>query len=116
MTSEMKTQLCREDFYLMLKCALHQAGGGSSVDTLKNSSLNDVVNLLAQNGIRMVFIPDKHIDSLKVVWGAQVDPTPNVVQFPSGRREDGPLPKRRQLLCDQVDNDEHPDDDYDTKK
>lgn len=75
MTNELSTnakvEVCRGDFYLMLQNAMLQAGGNSNIDKLKLMSLSEVVNLLAQNGIRMVYMPDRHMDAVKVTWEAQ---------------------------------------------
>jgi len=50
--------------------------------------LEEIVNLFATNGIRMTYMPEKHMDAIKIVWEspkAKTDATP---------------PKRKQLLCD----------------
>ena len=89
----MKVQLCRDDFYLMFDNALLQAGGGDT-ERFKKMTFRDVVDTLAQNGIRMVYMPDRHMDSIHVEW-KPVDRREN----PSGRREDGAL-VGKSLLCD----------------
>jgi hypothetical protein len=77
----------------MMRNACLQAGGGD-VEKLKRMSLSDVVNMLAQNGIRLVYMPEKHMDSVKIVW-----------ESPKART-DGNLPKKKQLLCDSLDKGE----------
>ena len=90
MNSDIKQQLCREDFYLMLQNACLQAGGGD-IEKLKKLSLNEVVNMLAHNGIRMTYMPEKHMNSIKISWE-----TPKA-------KTDGNPPKKKQLLCDSLD-------------
>jgi hypothetical protein len=113
LSDETKIEICRGDFFLMLEKAIIQCGGSPKVDSMRLLTLHEVVNTLAHNGIRMIYMPEKHMDSVSVSWES---PGKKIEFLPSGRREDGPLPKRRQLLCDQADNDEHPDEDYDTNK
>ena len=55
-------QECRGDFWCRLEGALTQARGGPSIETLANMKLKDVVDLLAQNGIRMLYDNQFHID------------------------------------------------------
>jgi hypothetical protein len=93
MNNDIKVKLCQDDFYLMMRNACLQAGGGD-VEKLKRMSLSDVVNMLAQNGIRLVYMPEKHMDSVKIVW-----------ESPKART-DGNLPKKKQLLCDSLDKGE----------
>lgn len=69
-------QLCRGDFYEMLEDAIRQCGGnpgilyggpdilGHKENPLTDWPLHEVVKLLAQNGIRMVYVPEKHIDRI----------------------------------------------------
>lgn len=90
MTNEAKTQICRDDFYLMMRNAVLQAGGRDDVDKWMRMSLNELVNQFAQNGIRMVYLPERHMDAVKVAWEAPNKPT--------GRRADGPLGNKKLLL------------------
>ena len=94
MYNDIKTQLCKDDFYFMLENAMLQAGGGIDIDKLKKMTLVDIVNILPQNGIRMVYMPEKHMNSIKIVWEASVKSN-NTYKIP-----DLP-PKKKQLLCDQ---------------
>lgn len=55
-------QACRGDFWLKLEEAMAQAGGGRSVERLAEMKLGDVVDLLAQNGIRMTYDEAWHVD------------------------------------------------------
>lgn len=67
-TEDIKINICREDFYVMLEEAYQQAGGGIPIPKIKSMPFDEVVNVLAQNGLRMVYLPDKHLDSLELVW------------------------------------------------
>jgi hypothetical protein len=99
LTNDTKANICRDDFYLMLQNAMLQAGGGSSVDRLKLLPLSEVVDQLAQNGIRMVYMADRHMDSLSIEWKTK----PNNIKFnlpPGQELNDANPPKKRQLLCD----------------
>ena len=53
---------CRGDFWVVLSDAIEQAGGDpDSIEELADLSFEEVVHILAPNGIRMVFIHDAHI-------------------------------------------------------
>mgnify|MGYP006280882351 CR=1 FL=1 len=91
MNDTIKQQVCREDFYLMLQNACLQAGGGD-VEKLKRMNLIDVVDALAHNGIRMVHMPEKHMNSVNITWGGEKAIT------------DGNPPKKKQLICDMLDH------------
>lgn len=59
-------QFCRADFYYQLATALKQCGGRhdkTAIDDLQQMSLWQVVDLLAQNGIRMTYSPEWHLNS-----------------------------------------------------
>jgi hypothetical protein len=90
MNDTIKQQLCVEDFYLMLQNACVQSGGGNA-EKLKKMTLDEVINMLAPNGIRMVYMPEKHMNSINITWGTEKAIT------------DGNPPKKKQLLCDQFD-------------
>jgi hypothetical protein len=94
MTNEIKTQICKEDFYLMLRNAVVQSGGADNLAKWKTMKLEELVNLFASNGIRMTYMPEKHMDNIKVVWE---DPRQanELVKTTLG------YPKKKQLLCDQ---------------
>lgn len=64
MNDDMKAEICRMDFREMMKEAFQQAGG--SVD--ERTTLHGVINIVAQNGIRMVYMPEKHMSRVSVVW------------------------------------------------
>lgn len=55
---------CRGDFWNKLQEGMELAGGGVNVEKLASMSLKDVVDLLAQNGIRMTYHEDWHIDAV----------------------------------------------------
>jgi hypothetical protein len=100
MNDNIKQQLCREDFYLMLENACAQAGGGN-LKKLRDMKLRDVVDILAHNGVRMVYMPEKHMNSIQINWETTGKPSAAVangdVKSP---------PKRKQLLCDSKDTGE----------
>lgn len=100
MNDDIKIQLCRDDFYLMMSNAVFQSGGADRLVDWKRMKFEDLVDLLAHNGIRMVYMPEKHMNALKVVWD---NPTETTSSLSFGRKKDGVLPTKRQLLCDQKD-------------
>jgi hypothetical protein len=109
MNETIKQQLCREDFYLMLQNACLKAGGGD-IEKLKKMSLTELVNTLAHNGIRMVYMPDKHMDSIKISWEDPSQKKTNDAKFYTGDgKELNILPKKKQLLCDQLDHGDEDD-------
>lgn len=55
---------CRGDFWRMFEEALQQCGGCSNPDIWKDSRFEEVVNILAQNGIWMVYLPECHVTSI----------------------------------------------------
>lgn len=60
-----EAQVCRGDFYEMLREALEQCHGSNdqiAIERYQKMKLEDIVNVLAQNGIRMVYIESKHIN------------------------------------------------------
>ena len=100
MNSDIKQQLCREDFYLMLENACAQAGGGN-LKKIKDMKLRDVVDILAHNGIRMVYMPEKHMNSVQINWESKGKPTAEIAKGDAKS-----LPKRKQLLLDSKDTGE----------
>lgn len=101
MNNDIKVKLCQDDFYLMMQNAVLQAGGADNLSKWKTMRLEELVNLFAQNGIRIVYMPEKHMDALKIVWEAPK------------ARSNNTLPKKKQLLCDSMDKGE---DDYEWTK
>lgn len=62
-----EAQICRGDFYYMLAEALKQCGGSNGPATIQKYQqmrLCEVVDVLAQNGIRMVYKKEFHLDSV----------------------------------------------------
>ena len=53
---------CRGDFWLMLEEAIDQAGGCLNVEDLAEMPLREVVDRLAQNGIRMTYHKEWHLN------------------------------------------------------
>ena len=94
MNSDIKIQLCKDDFYLMMKEAVMASGGSDDSSKWKQMKLEEIVNLFATNGIRMVYMPEKHMNSIRITWGDEKAKT------------DGNPPKKKQLLCDQKDIDD----------
>ena len=90
----------------MLENAMLQAGGGIDIERLKKMTLVDIVNILSQNGIRMIYMPEKHMNNLKIVWENPVKQSnipfspPNQPYIPNKNIPELP-PKKKQLLCDQ---------------
>ena len=84
-----KIEMCRNDFYGMLKAAMEQAGGKIDITQFKTLTLVEVVNIVAQNGIRMVFMEDKHMDALTLGWIWKKEAYQCMEP-----------PKKKQLLCD----------------
>ena len=72
MDTETKVYLCNQDFYKMLTKACEQAGGGDP-NKMRAMYFDDFVQLVARNGMRVVYMPDKHMDALQITWKA---PTP----------------------------------------
>ena len=64
-SDDVKVLACRIDFYDMLAAALKECGGDPKV-AIKMSDwpFEDVVNHLSQNGIRMVYMHERHMDRL----------------------------------------------------
>lgn len=108
MNTDIKTQLCKDDFYFMLENAMIQAGGGLSVEKLKKMSLEGLASILPQNGIRMVYMPEKHMDAIKIVWE---NPRSNNVPFTPPNQSYSP-PKKKQLLCDSAREEDESDPEY----
>ena len=55
---------CRGDFWLKLEEAMRQAHGGYPIERIADMKLKDIVDVLAQNGIRMTYHADWHISAL----------------------------------------------------
>jgi len=90
-----KIQICRDDFYLMMRNAVVQSGGADDIKKWKSMRLDEIVDFLAHNGLRMVYMPEKHMDSIKIIWE---DP-----KKPLSLKDLPTVPKKKQLLCDQMD-------------
>jgi hypothetical protein len=102
MSYEIKKQLCEVDFYGMLRNALSAAGGGENIEIYKKKTLEECVNTFANNGLRIVYMPDRHIKALQIIWDAK----PTSVAFDKDAITGVKVtPTKRQLLCDQLDVD-----------
>lgn len=85
MNNDIKVQLCKDDFYHMMINAIVESGGKIDIEQVKKMTLQDFAHMFATNGIRMAYMPDKHMDSIKITWEAA--------------KPDN-APKKKQLLCD----------------
>ena len=55
---------CRGDFYLTFKEAVAAAGGNPDmVDAMADSPLSEIVDVIAQNGLRIVYVPHAKISA-----------------------------------------------------
>ena len=53
---------CRGDFYLTFREALAAAGGNPDlVNEMANAPLSEIVDVIAQNGLRIVYVPHASI-------------------------------------------------------
>lgn len=60
-----EAQMCRADFYLKLAEALEKSGGCShphTIERYQNLRLSDFVDIVAQNGLRITFNKEWHIN------------------------------------------------------
>lgn len=57
----LEAQECRGDFWLKLEEAMNEAGGRFDIDKLSEMKLKEIVDVLAQNGIRMTYNRNWHI-------------------------------------------------------
>jgi hypothetical protein len=87
MNNDIKIQLCRDDFYLMMRNAVLQAGGSDNLAKWKKMTLEELVNLFAQNGIRMTYMPEKHVDCLDIVWKTKTPEVNYSISSPSTRKQ-----------------------------
>ena len=102
MNDYIKKQLCIDDFYLMLSNAMIAAGGNDNTKQWKAHSLEEFVEIFAQNGIRAVYMPEKHMDAIEIIWK---DPRNNNIPLTPPNQPYSP-PKKKQLLCDSMDKGE----------
>ena len=61
----LEAQECRGDFWNTLETAMGECGGGFPIERIAKMSLEDVVEVLAQNGIRMVYIEGAKISKAR---------------------------------------------------
>jgi hypothetical protein len=88
MNNDIRKQLCKDDFYHMMGNSIVESGGKFDIEQLKKMTLQDFAHAFATNGIRLAYMPEKHMNSIKITWEAtKPDNTP----------------KKKQLLCDQMD-------------
>ncbi len=106
MNDQIKTQICRDDFYLMMRNAVLQAGGTDKVEEWKSMKFEDVVNMFAHNGLRITYMPDKNMDAVNVIWTSPAAKSNMPKSHELNDNGDVTPIKRRQLLCDQKDNGE----------
>lgn len=65
---EIKAQVCRTDFYEMFKSAMESAGGNGNFSMWNNMRFEDVVKVIAQNGLRIVYDENKHMNAVQISW------------------------------------------------
>ena len=87
MNNDIKIQLCRDDFYLMMRNAVLQANGSDNLAKWKKMTLEELVNLFAQNGIRMTYMPEKHVDCLDIVWKTKTPEVNYSISSPTTRKQ-----------------------------
>ena len=87
MNNDIKIQLCRDDFYLMMRNAVLQAGGVDNLAKWKKMTLEELVNLFAQNGIRMTYMPEKHVDCLDIIWKTKTPDVEYSISSPTTRKQ-----------------------------
>ena len=87
MNNDIKIQLCRDDFYLMMRNAVLQAGGSDNLAKWKKMTLEELVNLFAQNGIRMTYMPEKHVDCLDIIWKTKTPEVNYSISSPTTRKQ-----------------------------
>ena len=95
MNDKIKAELCVSNFYHMLRQAMVQSGGGD-VDRWKKQTIEEFADMFAKNGIRIVYMPDRHMDAVNIVWE---DPNKNNIPYTPPNQS---FPKKKQLLCDQL--------------
>jgi hypothetical protein len=87
MNNDIKIQLCRDDFYLMMRNAVLQAGGSDNLAKWKKMTLEEIVNLFAHNGIRMTYMPEKHVDCLDIIWKTKTPEVNYSISSPTTRKQ-----------------------------
>ena len=87
---EIKAQVCRTDFYEMFKSAMESAGGNGNFSMWNNMRFEDVVKVIAQNGLRIVYDENKHMNAVQISW------------IPANKKVNVPYkkPRRSQLISD----------------
>ena len=100
MNNDIKIQLCRDDFYLMMRNAVLQAGGSDNLAKWKKMTLEEIVNLFAQNGIRMTYMPEKHVDCLDIIWKTKTPEVKYSISSPTTPKVEGEDITRKQLAED----------------
>jgi hypothetical protein len=98
MNNDIKVKLCQDDFYLMMRNAVLQAGGTDNLYKWKGMKLEELVNLFAQNGIRMVHMPEKHMDCLDIIWKTKTPDVTYSISSPTTPKAEGIA--RKQLAED----------------
>jgi len=64
-SDQVKVLACRVDFYDTLAAALKECGGMPKLAVqMSDWTFESVVNQLAQNGIRMVYMHERHMDRI----------------------------------------------------
>ena len=71
MNDKLKIEICRTDFRIMMEEAFKQAGGNPG--GVYDMKMRDFIDIVAQNGIRLVYFPEKNVDSLSVIWKKSIN-------------------------------------------
>jgi hypothetical protein len=104
MNNDFKVKLCQDDFYLMMRNAVLQAGGRDDVAKWKGMKLDELVNIFAQNGIRMVHMPEKHMDCVDIIWKTKTPDVKYSISSPTTPKVEGEGIARKQLAEDIYDS------------
>lgn len=86
----------------MMRNAVLQAGGSDNLAKWKKMTLEELVNLFAQNGIRMTYMPEKHVDCLDIIWKTKTPDVKYSISSPTTPRAEGIA--RKQLAEDIYDS------------
>ena len=87
MNNDIKEKICQDDFYVMMRNAVLQACGSDNLAKWKKMTLEELVNLFAQNGIRMVHMPEKHVDCLDIIWKTKTPDVKYSIFSPTTRKQ-----------------------------
>ena len=82
MNNDIRKQLCKDDFHHMMENAIVESGGKFDIEQVKKMTMQDFAHVFATNGVRVAYMPDKHMDSIKITWeAAKLDNAPKKKQL-----------------------------------